>query len=59
MARLGSADRNVVGHCNRLPWPRLSGVRLVAAVMRIAPVEKGGTMTEPSFLDALAPPRKR
>ncbi len=46
MARLGSADRDVVGHYNRLPWPRLSGVRLVAVVMRIALVEKSLTNDE-------------
>jgi hypothetical protein len=40
---------DIVGHCNRLPWPRLSGVRPVAPVMRIAVVEKS----------AFAPPRKR
>jgi hypothetical protein len=40
MDRLGSADRDVVGHCTRLLWPRRFGVRLVAAVMRIALVEK-------------------
>jgi hypothetical protein len=40
MARPGSVDRNVVGHYNRQLWPHSSGVRLVAAVMRIALVEK-------------------
>jgi Flp pilus assembly pilin Flp len=60
MDRLGSADRDVVGHYSRLLWPRRFGVRLVAAVMRIALVEnrviddeigvvrriRGQTMTE-------------
>ena len=32
--------RDVVGHHNRLPWPRLCGVRLVAAVICIALVER-------------------
>jgi hypothetical protein len=59
MDRFGSADRDVVGHYSRLLWPRRFGVRLVAAVMRIALVEKRGTMTEPSFLDAFTPPQKR
>jgi hypothetical protein len=36
MDRLGSADPYVVGHFNRLHWPRRFGVRLVAAVMRIS-----------------------
>jgi hypothetical protein len=32
MARIGSVDRNVVGHYGRLLWPRRSGAHLVAAV---------------------------
>ena len=39
MARFGSAD-HVVGHYSRLPWPRRFGVGLVAAVIRIALVQK-------------------